>query len=80
MRHTILFLLFLAIFPIAIHGQDPNAFKKELAQVKRIYVDDDPYETPKEKAVKPLLQTELTKQGFVIAADKENAQPLNGCC
>lgn len=73
-RSSIVLVLALMV-PLAIYAQGVRA-KKELGQIKKIYVEDDPYETPNEKAAKPLLQAELTKLGFIVAATKDDADAV----
>ena len=73
-RYSIV-LFFALTAPLVVYAQGVGA-KKEIGQTKRIYVEDDPYETPDEKAAKPLLQAELKKHGFVVAATKDDADAV----
>ncbi len=74
--NLIAFLFFTFLLTLGVNAQKAEIDKNALAQVKRIYIEDEVSALPAAKRLSSYLRTELTKQGFVAADTKEDADAV----
>ncbi len=70
------FLFFAFLFMLVVTAQTVKTDEITLAQIKRIYVEDDTSALLVTKGLASYLRAELAKKGFVISDSKENANAI----